>query len=140
MAVIPPNEVKIEDLMEWYQIQQDLTRLKASEILLRNKIFKGLFPNPKEGTNTHKLPDGYELKAVHKINRAVEPGALIVLQDKFKEANIKVDDLIEYKPDLKIKAYRELTKEQAELFDQALIVKDGTPDLKIVLPSSAKAK
>jgi len=134
MVEIPPNQVTTEDLFQWYQMQQDLSALKAAEGLLRAKIFKGLFPAPEEGTNTHHLPDGYELKAVHKINRTLDIAAVTAFADKFKEAKIPVDKLIEYKPELRIKEYRSLTAEQMQLFDQCLVVKDGTPDLKIVLP------
>lgn len=138
MTEIPPNTVTQKDLEEWYKATEELTRAKAKEILLRMRIFKHYFPAPKEGTNTFVLPDSYELKGVHKINRSVEEAALEVLKPKFVEAKIRVDSLIEYKPDLKIKEYRTLTDEQRTLFDQALIIKDGTPDLKIVLPAKAK--
>jgi hypothetical protein len=140
MTQIPPDTVTQKDLEAWYQATQELTRAKANEILLRMRIFKHYFPAPVEGTNTFVLPDGYELKGVHKINRTVEPAALVVLAPKFEEAKIVVGDLIEYKPDLKTKEYRTLTDEQRNLFDQALIIKDGTPDVKIVLPARNKAK
>lgn len=140
MTAIPPDVVTQKDLEEWYKATEELTRAKAKEILLRMRIFKHYFPSPSEGTNTFALPDGYELKGVHKINRSVEEPALLVLAPKFVEAKIPVDDLIERKPELKIRQYRTLTDEQRNLFDQALIIKDGTPDLKIVLPASAKAK
>ena len=140
MTEIPPNAVTQKDLEEWYKATEELTKAKAKEILLRLRIFKHYFPNPVEGTNTHALPDGYEIKGTHKINRTVEPAALVVLAPKFTEASIKVDSLIEYKPDLKIREYRTLTDEQRHLFDQALTIKDGTPDVKIVLPAKNKAK
>lgn len=140
MTAIPPNTVGQKDLEEWYKATAELAIAKAKEGMLRLRCFKGYFPTPVEGTNTAPLADGYELKGIHKINRSVEPGSLIVLADKFAEAKIAVGDLIEYKPDLKIKEYRTLTDDQRNLFDQALIIKDGTPDLKIVLPAKNKPK
>ena len=135
-----PEPVTQKTLEEWYQSQVELARAKANEIVLRMRIFKHYFPDPKEGTNTFALADGYELKGTHKINRSVEEAALEVLKPKFAEAKLPVDSLIEYKPDLRIKAYRELTDDERDLFDQCLIVKDGTPDVKIVQPAKNKAK
>ena len=140
MSLVPPNTVTQADLEEWYKATEELTRAKQKEILLRLRIFKHYFPNPVEGTNTFALPDGYEIKGVHKINRTVEPAALEVLKPQFAEALISLDKLIKYEPDLVIKEYRTLTDDQRNLFDQALIVKDGTPDVKIVLPAKNKAK
>lgn len=140
MTAIPPDQVTQKDLEDWYKATEELTRAKQREILLRMRIFRHYFPSPAEGTNTFVLPDGYELKGVHKINRSVEPAALEVLKPKFAEAKIRVDSLIKYDPDLVIKEYRTLTEEQVQLFDQCLVVKDGTPDLKIVQPARNKAK
>lgn len=144
MTDLPQTEQPVtqKDMEEWYRLQQQLAEIKGKEMALRLRIFKHHFPNPKEGTNTVPLNDGTgcELKGVHKINRSVEKAALVVLAPKFEEAKIAVGDLIEYKPELKIAEYRTLTEEQRELFDQALIVKDGTPDVKIVLPAKNKAK
>jgi len=140
VSEIPPNTVTQKDLEEWYRATEELTKAKQKEIILRMRIFKHYFPNPSEGTNTFALPDGYEIKGVHKINRTVEPAALVVLGPKFEEAKISVSSLIKYEPDLVIKEYRTLTDEQRNLFDQALIIKDGTPDVKIVQPARNKAK
>jgi hypothetical protein len=135
MSLIPPNEVTVENLMEWYKLQEDIARLKSAEALLRMKIFKNFFPAPVEGTNTHILPDGYALKGVHKINRKILRPNLVVLEPTFREKNLPLDSLIKYEPELVLKEYRTLTKEQLNLFDQCMEIKDGMPDLKITLPA-----
>lgn len=140
MTTIPENTPTQADLEAWYKLQAELTRLKAAEILLRSKIFKGYFPAPVEGTNSHALADGWVLKGVHKINRSVDPGALGAMRPKFTEAGIKADELIKYTPELVIKEYRTLTEEQRKLFDQCLIVKPGSPSLEIVLPAQKGKK
>lgn len=150
MAVIPPTEVTLNDLFEWYKTQEELSRIKAKEGLLRSRLFKHHFPTPNEGTNTIELgpllvaagipDDGRQLKGGHVINRSVDEAALLVLADKFKEEKIDVEKLIKRKPELVKSAYNELTKEQKQLFDQALVVKDGTPSLEVVLPKKRVAK
>lgn len=134
MAQIPDNPVTQQDMFDWYELTKELTRIKATEMLLRIKIFKHYFPLPEEGTNSADLADGYVLKGVHKIDRKIDVAALTVLKDLFAEKLIKIDDLVKWDPALKVKEYRELTAEQIQLFDRCLIVKPGSPALEIVLP------
>lgn len=134
MSQLPENAVTQADLAAWYEMSEQIKALKGKEMLLRQKIYKGLFHDPKEGTNSVDLADGYVLKGKRTINREIDPGALQALREKFTEAGILTDELVQYKPSLKIKEYRTLTEEQMHLFDQALIIKDGAPALEIVLP------
>jgi hypothetical protein len=137
MTEIPENEVTQADLYEWFNTQAELARLKSKEALLRSKVFKGFFKDPKEGTNKAPLGDGYELKATHVINRSVQKPVLTTLTETLRTAGIPVDDLIEWKPELKVGAYRKLSEEQLKLFDQCLVIKPGTPALEIVKPKKS---
>lgn len=139
MVEIPENQVTQEDLAEWYRMQEQLKALRASEMLLRKKIFGFYFPTPEEGTNNHELPDGWMLKGKHTITRDIDPGAFQVLRKTFEEAGIRPDALVQYKPSLVKREYNMLTEEQKHLFDQALIVKPGSPALEIVLPKKRAA-
>lgn len=138
MTTIPANIVTQEDLHKWYRLQDELKKIKASEMLLRQKIFGAYFQNPVEGTNSVALTDGWVLKGKHTINREIDPGALGAMKEQFVEAGISADALVQYKPSLVLKEYRTLTEEQRQLFDRALIVKPGSPALEIVLPAKAK--
>jgi hypothetical protein len=140
MTEIPANPVTMQDLTLWFQLQDQLKKLKTQEMLLRQKIFKTCFPEPKEGTNTYSLDDGFgsALKGTHVINREVDPGALQALRPEFVKANINADALVQFKPSLKVKEYRELTAEQNHLFDQCLIIKPGSPSLEIIQPKKRK--
>ena len=138
MTSIPANTVSQEDLAEWYRLQEELRKVKASEMLLRQKIFAAYFPSPKEGTNDAPLAEGWILKGKHTINREIDPGALGAMKEQFVQAGISADALVQYKPSLVLKEYRTLTEEQRQLFDRALIVKPGSPALEIVLPAKAK--
>lgn len=138
MTNIPANTVSQEDLAEWYRLQEELKKVKASEMLLRQKIFGAYFPSPTEGTNSAPLADGWVLKGKHTINREIDPGAFGAMKEQFAEAGIAADSMVQYKPSLVLKEYRTLTEEQRQLFDRALIVKPGSPALEIVLPAKAK--
>lgn len=139
MTLIPENQVTQADLAEWYKLQEELKKVKAREMLLRTKIFGYFFASPVEGTNSYDLPDGYVLKGKHTINREVDAGTLVALRDKFAESGISADALVQWKPSLKLKEYRELTAEQMHMFDQCLIIKPGSPALEIVLPKKRAA-
>lgn len=138
MSTILVNPVTQEDLAEWYRLQAELKRVKASEMLLRVKIFKNFFPDPREGTNNFTLPDGHVLKGGHVINREVDPGSFQALQPQFQQAHILFNDLVKWEPKLKVSSYRKLTEEQQHLFDQCLIIKPGSPSLEIAPPSTRK--
>ena len=138
MIQIPENQVTQQDMERWYTVQEQLSKLKNEEQLLRQKIFKGMFPNPKEGTNNLDLPDGYVLKGKRTINRTVDEAAFKASIEELAKNGIATDAIVKFKPELVTSTYRELTEEQRNLFDTVLIVKDGMPGLEIVKPKRAK--
>ncbi len=148
MSTIPEDALTANDLFVWYKMQADLSSLKRAESLLRARIFRHLFPLPTEGTNSLELdalplfagaePTGYVIKAVHKIGRDIDVAALTTLTPKFQDGKLPLPKLVKYTPELVLKEYRKLTAEESQLFDQALIVKPGSPALEIVLPASAR--
>lgn len=148
MTTIPENTVTQEDLSQWYQMQEQLKKLKAAEMLLRLKIFKGMIKDPKEGTNTVPLAEGWVLKGKHVINRDVDRAALAVNtavdpathMSRLSANGIHVEQLIKWTPELITKNYRTLTAEQQQIFDECLIIKEGSPQLEIMLPASEKKK
>lgn len=140
MTQIPVNAVTQEDLNAWSEMQKQLSALKSAEMLLRTKIFKGLFPNPVEGTNSVPLgSEGWEIKAKYPINRKPDVALLTARAQELREAGIVLEDVIRAVPELAITAYRKLTDEQRHLLDQVMEIKPGSPALEIVLPKRAKA-
>lgn len=140
MVNIPENEVTQADLAEWYRLKDQLATIRNSEMLLRQKIFKGLFPTPKEGTNSHTLPDGYVVKATHTISRDIDVGAVEAYRQRLTEQGVAVDKLLNWKPSLVTKEYRTLTEEQRNMFDACLIIKPGSPTIEIVKPKTKGSK
>lgn len=123
-----------EDIMEWLETKAQLARVKAKESILRQKIIKTFFGAPKEGTNTFELGNQYKLKYAHKLDRAVDEAMLTNLLPALKEKEIDVDQLIERKPTLKIKNWRDLTEEQHQVFDQVITTKPASGTLEFVKP------
>ena len=146
MTTIPENKVTQADLAEWYRLKDELNRVKTAEMLLRTKIYSGLFKAPEEGTNTLPLADGWVIKAKRVIQRDIDLAALNVnaLVDpatnmsRLTASGIHPEQLVKWKPELVLRAYRTLTAEQMTVFNECLVIKDGSPSLEIVLPASAK--
>lgn len=139
MTKIPSNETTLADLMVWDEMKKQLAILKKTEALLRAKIFKSFFPNPVEGMNKVPLENDWVLKGEYTITRKLDIGVIPAIKDPLIALGVaKPDALIKYEPSLVLSKYRELTKEQMHVFDQALIITPGSPTLEIVLPASAK--
>lgn len=159
------NEVTQADLEDWYRLKELLDDTKTKEFALRKKIYAHYFVvrdehgveiQPKEGTNNFELPDGFVLKAQRVINRSVDQGSLAALKQEKIELSEKkdlyenekerlalllelpLDDLVRYKPELETREYRKLSDEARNVFDTALVIKDGTPQLDIVKPKRAR--
>jgi len=59
MTNIPANTVSQEDLAEWYRLQEELKKVKASEMLLRQKIRAHHTPRrPRKAPTTHRETAG----------------------------------------------------------------------------------
>jgi hypothetical protein len=141
MVLIPERQVTVDHLKEWYTLKKDMDEMKNKEIVLRQFIFAGLFPNPEEGTNSLPVEDGTGavVKGVHTINRAVQVELLEELKKvqampDSNQPKLDLEKLVRWKPEVSIKEYRQLTDEQRLLFDQVLVIKPGMPGLDIVIP------
>ena len=127
-----------EDIMEWLKVKTELARVKAKEAVLRQKIIKTFFAKPKEGTNKFDLGNDYGLKYGHKLTREVDEAMLTNLLPALKEKAIDVDQLIERKPSLKIKNWRELNDEQHKIFDQCITTKPASGTLEFTKPKGVE--
>ena len=136
MVTIPVNPVSPQDLIEWDTVKKELNRIKAAEMLLRKKIFGGMFPQALDGEGTFYQPleNGFRLKAIAKLDRSVDIAHFNAMREQFAALQINADSLIKYTPELVIRTYRELTDEQRTLVDCALTIKPGAPSLEIVAP------
>lgn len=120
----------------WNELVTQLASVKDQEAKLRKEIFDACFPTPTEGTNIIDMPEGWKLKATHKLNRSVDESALPAALEALRKKKISVDDLIRYKPELSVSAYRKLAPEHAKILEQAMTIKPGTPVMELVAPKS----
>lgn len=130
----PSDEALGAVLAQWTQAKRELATYRASESSLRARLFAWLFPEADEGTNTTDIPYGWKAKGVQNINRKIDPGQLQAIAPKLVEMGVNLSLLVEWKPELKTSAYRELTQEQRLLFDSCLTIKEGSQELSLVEP------
>ncbi len=154
------------DVKEWYDQAAKLAALKDSEMALRNKVVQYYFPNGlKEGTNKAELPEACSLTVTGTINRKVDVAAQQAVAAELKEKfEIDAGELLKYKPEIDLPAYRKLVEDVAiygepvpgeapergqkrevarailKTFEQMLIISDGSPQVKLNLPKKPKAK
>lgn len=133
----------LEDVARLYTMQEQLAALKSAEAMLRRRIADHFFPNPTEGSKENKYPindgTGAILQMDHKINRKVLEPELDVLKAKIKAEGsnlpkLAFNKLVKYTPELVKAEYNKLTEEERRLFDEALEIKPGMPEVKVVIP------
>lgn len=134
----PLVTVTQEEFNEWYTLKQQMETIKEREAELRKKIFSAYFAEAHEGTNKLELQGGYKLNGKRVISRTIDKGAMVSLTPELQAAGIRLDDIVEWKPSLKLSMYRKLSEEQTKLFDQILVIKDGMPGLEIVAPKEVE--
>lgn len=133
------TEEQMKLLEEWRLAKAEVDSVKpiiAKEQELRKQVFTAFYPAPKEGTNTIDLAEGWRLKGVYKLDRKIDEAALPAVAEQLREMGVNVDTLVKWTPDLKTATYKELTAEQRAVFDQALIIKPGTPTIELVPPKA----
>jgi hypothetical protein len=135
--------VTVEDFKRWYELDQELKRIKGAEAMLRSRIFKHCFPNPTEGAaeNKYSIGDGTGaiVQGTHVINRTVDEQQLDALRSASAEEGsnlpqLDLAKLIRWKPELVIGEYRKLDETERHTIDQALVIKPGMPALEIKIP------
>lgn len=134
-----PGKRFMQILAEWQDNKRKLAYYKEQEKEQRLILFAGTFPNPVEGVQRHKLPDGRSIKAQYKINRKLEEAALPVTLARMRELGVaNTDALVNYKPTLAKREWNTLSDEMKLEFSPAVIATPGTPTLDIELPKGLK--
>lgn len=128
-------------LKEWEVAKELLELVKEIEMDTRLKLFAGAFPNPKEGTNTHVLPDGRALKGQYTIRRNIDEAALPgVLEDLRKAGCANSDVLVRYKPELAKREWNSLSDEMKLMFSPAVVAIPGSPQFEVTTPKRKAAR
>lgn len=131
-VITDPNEAYMAILAEWEDDKRKLSYYKEQEGEKRRILFAGAFPNPKEGTNRHKLPDGRQVVGKYTIGRKIDEAALPVTLQAMREAGVaNTDVLVSYKPSLAKREWNTLSEDNKLLFSAAVIATPGMPGLEI---------
>lgn len=137
---MPLSEADLGLVEAWNRAKENVSiiakPLVEKEMVLRRAVAVAAFADPKEGTNKVDLPNNWQLKLTHPIDRRVLEAELDINIEQLKAAGINVDEVVRWKPELNTKAYRELTDEQRKLLDTVLNIKPGTPSLELVPPKT----
>lgn len=136
------EELRDEAIQTWLEAKGAADAVKpliAAELEARKALFDLVYTAPKEGVNKLDLGEGYTLKGSYKLERKIDDAALASVMEELRQDGVNPDFLVEWKPSLKIAAYRELTAEQAQTMDKALIIKPSTPTLELVAPRLIRA-
>lgn len=115
---------------------ESVVSIIAQERDARAKVIAAFFPIPDEGTNKCLLPGDWLLKASCPVNRDVDEAALLSSAEALHNAGISVGAVVDWKPRLRTRLYRELTKEQRELLDTTLTIKPGSYSLELLPPKA----
>ena len=150
LAAIEAKAHRDRLILDWTQKQNELEIAKAAENEARLKLAQLCFPDPKEGTNTLELGNGYKLKLEHKMNYTLHNGkdahktdgreafattkALNAIEKLGNEGAFIAERLVSWKPELSLTEYRALDKQYRELIDKALKISPATPSLKFETP------
>lgn len=119
-------------LAKWQDVAKELKSLKVQEMDMRKKLSKHFFPNPKEGTNTCDLGNEWKAKTNHKVNRKCDEAVFEAVFSRLPRGS--KSSLIKFEPKLIVKAYKSLTDKERKIFDECLIISDGSPTLSVVPP------
>lgn len=119
----------------WEQLALLSSIAGEAEMDVRKQLFAGAFPNPKEGTNVHKLPDGRELVGKHNITRKIDAAALAPVLAALRAKGVaNTDQLVRYKPELAKSEWNSLSDENKLVFSPAVISTVGSPGFEIRIP------
>lgn len=137
-------------LAKWEASKKALEVAKADEMEQRKAVVAFAFdPNKKAGTERVELANGYELKAVKKINygfvktpdgkldkNAVD-SALRAIEAK-PNGELIAERLVKWNPDLSLTEYKQLPADMKAIIDAVIVTTDGAPSLEIVPPKGQR--
>ena len=138
-------------LAAWEASKKAIEDAKAEEMRLRKEFVDFAFdPGKREGTERIELHNGYEAKAVKKLNYGFRPlregqsindavdEALSELEKSGPQGKFVADRLVKWTAALSLTEYRELSPEHKAIFDKVVETKDAAPTLEIVAPKGKR--
>lgn len=115
---------------EWVSVVAKLKIIQDTEKKLRTKLVDLFFDTTKEGVQSHKVNDEHILKATIKFNRSIDKASLKQVLSELPDG--MENKLIDYKPSLQLRNYKNLIDAHKEIFNECLITKPSSPSLSLV--------
>jgi hypothetical protein len=121
-------------LLAWEEVSRALKKLKVVEKTLRDECVDAHYHDIalKEGVNAKDLGNGWKLKAKVTMRRKIDESAIEGVFEKLP--NVAKSDLINFKPELKLSAYRKLSTSDQRIFDELLTTVQGSTALELLPP------
>lgn len=139
---------------EWHQAKQALIEVQDKERVLRQMLVTMLFDGTKlEGSETVDIGYGCKLKSTKEMyyNATNKDGQLDAVNNALAargaEAEAMFDELINWAPEVRVKAYRKILEtvekyndqEMKTLLHAAITVKPGMPQLELITPATPES-
>lgn len=121
-------------LTDWQEATEHLKYAKEKELYFRQKIVSTFVPNPQEGLNKVTGAD-FQIDVTQPMNVKIDDTALLSVMEQMPQGFKAAGVLINWKPALVKSGYDALPEEHKKIFDQALTIEPGTPQLKVKLLS-----
>jgi len=118
--------MEIKKFLEWRELSKKLKRLKEEEANLRVELCSSIFNAYGEYKTTVVELDGYEVKAVAKINTKIDEAVFNSIYNKLSPEELNV---VKLKPTLDKRKYNKLP--DREVLDLAIIETPGRPTLSV---------
>ena len=120
----------MKSLLEQYiEAKEGLTKFKKLESELRIELLSELFPNTVEGT-MNTIDGDYAVKGGFSLNHSLNRKSLESIYDDLTEDE---KGCIDFKPGLKLSAYKSLGSENRKLLDDCVSVSNSMPTITIKL-------
>ncbi len=125
--VIPAQEL----LLEYIKIACSLKELKEAELKIRKYLCEVVFSGQQGELSAKFETKNFSFEAKSVVNRSVDVGVLASINSDLTEEEASI---IRYKPSLDLRKYRALPA--TSLLQEAVIIKPGTPQLKVKMKES----
>lgn len=139
-------------LVEWEAQKAALEVAKEKEMTARKAVVDFAFdPNKTSGTERIELGNGYQAKAVKKINygfvkdaegklnkRAIDKALEKIEKIGGPVGELIAERLVKWTPDLSLTEYKQLDEKYKKVIDEVIVTTEGAPTLEIIAPKAPK--
>lgn len=151
VELAPQDEIFYRDylLTTWQEKKAALEVAKEAEMIWRKKAVSFAFdPEKQSGTERIDLGNGYQAKAVKKVNygfikdatgkldkQAIDD-ALSKIEETGPVGVLTAERLVKWTPDLSLTEYKQLPEEFKTIIDKVIVTEEGAPTLEIIAPKA----